>query len=482
MGAQRDEQTLIFLTRMIANRIRGMGLVHTGALALGSAVLFWTWLIVLFSITHGETRVDWSRYTVYCCVAVAGFGMDFVISRIRHTDLLNLDLAAAVRLTARQVLTILGCILFFLVAAKDQVMSRAFLFTLVPVLFGVLLLANRVLPAVMARFLFRARRRERVLLVGDLSGSERILLWCKSKAPYGVEVVGVVSDGLDRSNAGTPLLGTMAQFEDVVRTYGITQVVSMSLPKSVNRFARFAALCDRLGVRMLAVNDLERCFHRPISFFRDGGFQFISLREEPLECPLNRIVKRLIDVAIALPIVIFIMPPLSLLVWILHSLHSPGPLLFRQRRTGFGSGSFMIYKFRTMHVSHGSEAQQATTEDPRVFKFGRWLRKLSLDEIPQFLNVLNGEMSIVGPRPHMPEHDHLFAEVASSYHVRNLVKPGITGLAQVRGFRGETISTHDVVKRVEADVFYLENWSLLIEASIILRTAWQVFVPPRTAY
>jgi lipopolysaccharide/colanic/teichoic acid biosynthesis glycosyltransferase len=135
-----------------------------------------------------------------------------------------------------------------------------------------------------------------------------------------------------------------------------------------------------------------------------------------------------------------------------------------------------------MHVNHGDEARQATQNDARVFRLGRWMRKLSIDELPQFINVLKGDMSIVGPRPHMVEHDDMFAKVASTYNVRTLVKPGITGLAQVRGFRGEAITDRDVVQRVESDVYYLENWSLLMDWSIILKTAWQMIAPQKTAY
>ena len=467
---------------MISHRVRGMMLVHSLLLGGAAALLFWAWMAAHFSLIRIEGTPDWMRYVVYCVVVVSGFGIDLLISKVRGTDLLQLDLPATLRLTFRQTLTILGTILLFLVASKDQAMSRLFLFSFVPLLYGMLLLLNRMLPVTLARFLFRAKRREKTLLVGSLDRTGQVLAWCRNKAHYGLDVVGLVTNDSCGSEGRLPVLGTIAELEEVIRKHGVTQIISLNLPNTINRIAKFGSLCDRFGVRLLAVNDLQERFHRPVTFFSDGGLRFISLREEPLECPFNRMVKRLVDVALALPIILFVLPPLSLAIFVIHRLQSPGPLFFRQKRTGMNSHSFWIYKFRTMHVNHGCESQQATKDDVRVFRVGRWLRKLSLDELPQFLNVIKGEMSIVGPRPHMVEHDDIFAKVASSYHVRTRVKPGITGLAQVRGFRGEAITDEDVVKRVESDVHYLENWSVSLEWAIILKTAWQLINPPRSAY
>jgi putative colanic acid biosynthesis UDP-glucose lipid carrier transferase len=240
--------------------------------------------------------------------------------------------------------------------------------------------------------------------------------------------------------------------------------------------------CEEAGSRLFVLHDLEQQLGRPLSFIRDDGLHFISMREEPLECPINRLIKRGIDIAVALPIVMFVLPWTSLLVWICHRLQSDGPLLFRQRRTGLHNEEFWILKYRTMHLDHGREAEQAAQGDARIFPTARWLRKLSIDELPQFVNVLRGEMSIVGPRPHLFEHDAIFAKVTQFYRVRALIKPGITGLAQVRGHRGETRSEDQVRARLESDLHYLENWSPMLDCLIIVRTAWQVFRPPPTAY
>jgi exopolysaccharide biosynthesis polyprenyl glycosylphosphotransferase len=457
-------------------------LVHSVMLAVAATALFWLWIAAHFAFARGNESFDAMQYLVYCGIVAAAFGVDLVISKVRGTDLLQLDLQRALRLTFRQALTILGTVLFFLVAFKDHTMSRLFLFTFIPVLYGMLLVLNRVFPAVLANFLFKSARRERTLLFGSACRADGMAEWLQRKSKYGMELVGLVTDDADTGSSEVRVLGRTNDLEEVIERHGVTQLIGLHLPDPVSCMEPVGELCDRLGVRVLIVNDLQERFKRPISFFEDGGMRFVSLREEPLECPFNRIVKRILDIALALPIVAFVLPPISLFVAIAHRLQSPGPLLFRQDRTGIRFQSFSIFKFRTMHVNHGDEARQATQDDVRVFRLGRWLRKLSIDELPQFINVLLGHMSIVGPRPHMLEHDDMFAKVASTYNVRTLVKPGITGLAQVRGFRGEAITDRDVVKRVESDVYYLENWSLLMDWSIILKTAWQVIAPQKTAY
>jgi putative colanic acid biosynthesis UDP-glucose lipid carrier transferase len=232
----------------------------------------------------------------------------------------------------------------------------------------------------------------------------------------------------------------------------------------------------------MILSDLDDRLQHPTIHIEDDGLQFITLRQEPLENPLNRIMKRLLDIAVALPITVSILPIVGTVVWLCHRLQSPGPLFYRQARAGIQNRQFDIVKFRTMHVGNPDVTRQATNGDPRIFPAGRWLRKLSLDELPQFLNVLRGEMSVVGPRPHLIEHNDQFARVLANYHIRAFVRPGITGLAQVRGFRGEATTTDAIAARLEADTLYLENWSLFLDLGLILRTAWQMLLPPKSAY
>jgi len=180
--------------------------------------------------------------------------------------------------------------------------------------------------------------------------------------------------------------------------------------------------------------------------------------------------------------VCFVLPVLMLVVWLIQFRQAPGPLFFRQKRSGIDNAPFTILKFRTMYADRCGSSAQVTADDERIYPAGRVLRRYSLDEFPQFLNVLFGHMSVVGPRPHMRQHDAVFAEAMTSYRIRSFVKPGLSGLAQIRGFRGEAISPEDIVQRVECDIEYIETWSLALDVRIIYLTIIQMIRPPKSAY
>jgi lipopolysaccharide/colanic/teichoic acid biosynthesis glycosyltransferase len=216
--------------------------------------------------------------------------------------------------------------------------------------------------------------------------------------------------------------------------------------------------------------------------FEDEGMFFLGLRQEPLQDPVNRFLKRCLDICVSLPVVVLILPVLGLCTWIVQRFQSPGPLLYLQFREGIYNDPFTILKLRTMHMAKVTDnSLPKSKDDPRLYPLGGFLRKSSLDEMVQFVNVLRGDMSVVGPRPHLPSYNEQYRKVYQRAYVRSLVKPGITGLAQVRGYRGTAASTHEVVERMASDIEYLENWSLWLDCWIILRTALMVVAPPKTA-
>jgi len=183
--------------------------------------------------------------------------------------------------------------------------------------------------------------------------------------------------------------------------------------------------------------------------------------------------------------VVFILPVLMLWVWVFQRLQAPGHLFFLQERTGYGQRYFKILKFRTMYdisCTAEKESHQARRGDARIYPFGRFLRSTSLDEVPQFINVLRGEMSIIGPRPHLVAHDRQFSEMMKGYRTRFFVKPGITGLAQCHGVRGEIKDSSMLVQRIELDITYVNSWSIWLDFIIIIKTAWHMVFPPKTAY
>jgi putative colanic acid biosynthesis UDP-glucose lipid carrier transferase len=181
-------------------------------------------------------------------------------------------------------------------------------------------------------------------------------------------------------------------------------------------------------------------------------------------------VKRALDVSLAL-IGLLLLSPLFLLTALVIKLDSSGPALFRQRRCGFNGREFLIYKFRTMTVQEdGDHIAQAERNDPRVTRVGSFLRRTSIDELPQLLNVLGGSMSLVGPRPHALAHDNEYNKLVANYALRHHVKPGLTGWAQIHGFRGRTLTPHDMENRVKLDLWYIDNWSFLIDLKILALT------------
>jgi len=196
----------------------------------------------------------------------------------------------------------------------------------------------------------------------------------------------------------------------------------------------------------------------------------------------NRLIKRTFDIAFSSLVIVFVLSWLYPIIALLIKLESKGPVIFRQERSGKHNESFWCLKFRSMHVNEESHHKQASRNDNRITKIGSFLRRTSLDEFPQFLNVLIGDMSIVGPRPHMLKHTEQYRDVVDNYMARHFLKPGITGWAQINGYRGETTALDAMVKRVQHDIWYLENWSALLDIKIIFSTAYQVLIGDKNAF
>lgn len=204
-------------------------------------------------------------------------------------------------------------------------------------------------------------------------------------------------------------------------------------------------------------------------------------RKEPLTDLTNRFIKRIFDVTFSSVVIICLLPFFPIIALIIK-LQSPGPVFFRQDRTGLNGETFRCLKFRSMHISKDADLIQATKNDPRKFAFGNFMRKTNIDELPQFLNVLKGDMSIVGPRPHMLHHTEMYNELIDKYMVRHFCKPGITGWAQVTGYRGETKELWQMEERVKRDIWYIENWSSILDIQIIFMTIKTFVVHDKNAY
>jgi Undecaprenyl-phosphate glucose phosphotransferase len=239
----------------------------------------------------------------------------------------------------------------------------------------------------------------------------------------------------------------------------------------IDALAEFA---DSRVIRLKIIPDFRNFTNKNFVMEVLEGIPIISFRNLPLDDPFNRFVKRSFDILFSGVVVVFLLSWLVPLLSLLIKMESPGPLFFKQKRTGKDNQDFWCLKFRSMRVNTESDAKQATKGDSRITKIGKFMRKTSIDELPQFINVLIGHMSVVGPRPHMLKHTEEYSRIINKYMVRHFVKPGITGLAQVKGYRGETTDPSKMQGRVKYDIFYIENWSFLLDIKIIILTVLNV--------
>lgn len=233
--------------------------------------------------------------------------------------------------------------------------------------------------------------------------------------------------------------------------------------------------CENHLIHFYSVPNVRNYVHRAMAVEFVDDIPVLSVRYEPLRTPLNRVLKRTFDLVFSTLFLVLIfwwvLPIVSLITW----LTMPGPVFFRQKRNGLYGKEFTCLKFRSMRVNADADKLQATKEDPRKTKWGNIMRKTNIDELPQFINVFLGDMSVVGPRPHMVKHTEEYGALVDKYMVRHFAKPGITGWAQVTGSRGETSELWMMEERIQKDIWYVENWSLLLDIKIIIKTVTNVF-------
>jgi exopolysaccharide biosynthesis polyprenyl glycosylphosphotransferase len=443
-------------------------------------ISFWGWLFIWESFLFAE-RTILERYLFYNEFLLLGILFGSGVKRGNNGG--QHSWVAANRKSFGQALAGLFCVFLLLFALRDTGVSRSFLFSFVPWLYLTLLFGNYFLPRTLAKWAFSGDREERVALVGTVEQGARLQSWLERKNLFGLRTIGIIStEPIEVATTLFPVLGTVDDMKEILRAQSITQLIVLDLTVGKDWLRQTTQMCEDAAVRLLALNKFDDYFSHTTTTFEDDGVHFISLREEPLESPLNRCLKRGLDLVVAVPVVLFVLPFATLAVWLLQKWQSPGPIFFTQMRTGMMGRPFRILKYRTMHMNLRDEAEQALKDDPRVFTAGRWLRKLSIDELPQFINVLKGEMSVVGPRPHLPKHEEVFVQVMRKYFIRKFIRPGITGWAQVNGFRGEIHAESDIQRRVEADIHYLENWAFSLDCLIILKTIKHCLFPPQSAY
>jgi len=324
---------------------------------------------------------------------------------------------------------------------------------------------------------------KRVLIIGGNEVANQLYTYFISDDVLGIRVKGIFSDS-----------DISFDVKDNVRKGGLDELESFALNNEVDeiyysmpltytqKIKSLVDFCDQNMIRFKIVPDFRGFLFKRVNIDFFDDVPVVTLRAEPLTDAVNRFAKRVFDLIFSALVVIGVLSWLYPLVALLIKLSSKGPVLFKQARSGVNNREFMCYKFRSMTQSKDADTKQASKEDARITKIGSFLRKTSLDEFPQFINVFMGDMSVVGPRPHMLVHTEEYSTLINKYMVRQLVKPGITGAAQIKGYRGETKELKDMEGRVRLDVWYIENWSLSLDINIVFHTVWNVFKGDENAF
>ena len=399
------------------------------------------------------------------------------IKRIKRLDIVLFNLFKAALINGLS----LSAILFAL--DSDSPFSREHLYLTYAFTF-VAVLVWRIF-ALQLIFLFRKSgfNYKRIILIGGGNVAKQIYDYIHQKDVFGIRLLGVFSDNNFTFDIKESIKqGNFEEIKHFVIKNNVDEIY-YTLPLTyTEKIKEFIAFSDKNMIRLLIIPDFRGFLFKRVNidFFED--VPVISFRKEPLTDLINQIIKRVFDIIFSFFVIVLLFSWLYPIIALLIKISSKGPVIFKQIRSGLNNEEFMCYKFRTMMQNKDADNLQATKGDTRITKIGSFLRKSSMDELPQFYNVFMGDMSVVGPRPHMLKHTQEYSKIIRKYMVRQLVKPGITGAAQVRGYRGETKDLKDMEGRVRNDVWYIENWSIALDMNLIALTVWSIFKRDEKAY
>ena len=442
-------------------------------------------VIVAFSYWHWRVSM-WGSGRLEIFILASNISL--MIAQLRFSTIIHLRLVGAGDILQR----IVGLVMMQVVVAYFLLKVLPYKFHVAtPLLevggvFFVLLILKRLGERWFVKQYREAGRNTRsVTLVG--SDEELLTVYEKLRTDLtlGYKILGYYGDEELVKDNRQKRLGTMEDFvrglddpESLVLGDELYLCVSRTEKTLVKKVSN---LCDHQMVRFYYVPISAESLGLNLKREQMDDLEVYTAYENPLQNSLNRAKKRAFDLLLVL---VFLIPTLLILpfVWIMIKIQSPGPIFFKQMRTGLDGQAFCLYKFRSMHVNKEADQLQATKDDPRKYPFGNFMRKTNLDEVPQIYNILKGDMSVVGPRPHMLAHTTQYSQLIDKYMVRHFVKPGVTGWAQVMGFRGETKELSEMEGRVRRDIWYMEHWSIWLDIRIVWMTLKTFFVHDKKAY
>jgi len=328
------------------------------------------------------------------------------------------------------------------------------------------------------------QNRRKVIMIGTGYNNKRLYDELTSSYDRGYDVLGYFEDETGKKLDDATYLGKLDDVIKYIQSHPIVQEVYCSLPVNykLETQQEIIRYCENNFKHFFVVPQMCNFDHQNMHLQILGSVPYMSFFDDPLSNSSNRIIKRFFDIIFSIIFLITIFPIIFVIVAIITKLTMPGPIFFKQKRSGINGKEFTMYKFRSMKVNADADNLQATKDDPRKTPWGNILRKTNIDETPQFINVLLGDMSVVGPRPHMVKHTEEYSQLINHYMIRHYIKPGITGWSQVTGYRGETSQLSQMDGRVKRDIWYLEHWSLWLDFYIIFLTFYNIIVGDEKAY
>jgi putative colanic acid biosysnthesis UDP-glucose lipid carrier transferase len=373
-------------------------------------------------------------------------------------------------------------IFFYLFFTREFNISRIFILATIGS-FGAALLINRFLYLGIRNYYKKSDHIvKKVLILGYNDTAKKLAKYFEEDS-INTQLIGFMEEPENvRELTHYPVLSNIGDTLQVAKDHEIQEIFSTITPEQNKDIYNLMFQSEKECIRFKIVPNLSVFITREVHIEYFGELPILSLRSEPLDDVGNRIKKRALDITVSLFVMVFVLSWLIPILGLLILLESKGPIFFKQLRTGKNKKSFYCLKFRSMRSNKDADIKQATLNDSRVTAIGRFIRKTSLDEFPQFINVFKGEMSLVGPRPHMLKHTSDYSKVVDDYMIRQFLKPGITGWAQINGYRGEITNPEQIKMRVNKDLWYLENWTLWLDIQILFLTIYHIFKGNKNAF
>ena len=374
------------------------------------------------------------------------------------------------------------CILFYLFFLRAFEISRIFIISTL-MGFGLGLLLNRFLYLGIKNYFKNSHHlTKKVLILGYNDTAKKLANYFEEDG-MNTQLMGFIENNNNITELSNyPVLAELENTLRVAKDMDVQEIFSTITPEQNNDIYTLMYQAEKECIRFKIVPNLSVFITRDVHIEYFGDLPILSLRSEPLDDVGNRVKKRMLDIAVSLFVIVFFLSWMVPIFALLIFIESGESVFFKQLRTGKNKKSFYCLKFRSMKSNKDADLKQATENDARVTRLGRFIRKTSLDEFPQFINVFKGEMSLVGPRPHMLKHTTDFSKIVDDYMVRQFLKPGITGWAQINGYRGEITNPEQIKMRVDKDLWYLENWNLWLDIQILFLTVYYVLRGDKNAF